>query len=262
MRLNMPVAPPGRDWMSRTESDDLRPRYALIDAARGVAIALMVVYHFSWDLTFFGLADFRVFTDPWWIWFANVIVIIILGVMGVTQVMARRRGLTATAFFRRLGLIAAAAAAVSLATLWMDPASYVFFGILHHIALASVILAGAQFLPSWALVALAAVILAAPGNLASPAFAADWLLWVGLSPVPPASVDYVPLAPWLAVPLLGVVAGRRMFRDGSASAGLAWRPAHPILKLLRLAGRHSLALYLLHQPILYGGLYLYMKTIG
>ena len=83
--------------MSRTESDDLRPRYALIDAARGVAIALMVVYHFSWDLTFFGLADFRVFTDPWWIWFANVIVFIILGTMGVTQVMARRRGLTARA---------------------------------------------------------------------------------------------------------------------------------------------------------------------
>ncbi len=244
------------------ESADARPRYALIDTARGVAIALMIVYHFSWDLTFFGLAGFRIFTDPWWIWFANVIVIIILGVMGVTQVMARRRGLTAKAFFRRLGLIVASAGAVSLATQWMDPGSYVFFGILHHIALASVIMAGAIFLPSAALVLLAALILAAPWFLAHPAFAADWLLWVGLSPVPPASVDYVPLAPWLAVPLLGVVAGRRMFRDGSAPAALAWRPAHPILKLIRLAGRHSLALYLLHQPILYGGLYLFMGMIG
>lgn len=248
--------------MSRTEQADARPRYALIDVARGVGIALMIVYHFSWDLTFFRLADFRVFTDPKWIWFASVIVTIILGTMGVTQVMARRRGLTATAFFRRLGLIAAAAGAVSLATLWMDPASYVFFGILHHIALASVILAGAVFLPSWALVLLAALILAAPGFLSSPAFAADWLLWVGLSPVPPASVDYVPLVPWLAVPLLGVVAGRWMFREGSTPAVLAWRPVHPMLKLLRLAGRHSLALYLLHQPILYGGLYLFMWGAG
>ena len=111
----------------RTEQVDARPRYALIDTVRGVGILLMIVYHFSWDLTFFGLADFQVFTDPWWIWFANVIVIIILGVMGVTQVMARRRGLTATAFFRRLGLIAAAAAAVSPASLWMDPASSVLF---------------------------------------------------------------------------------------------------------------------------------------
>ncbi len=166
------------------------------------------------------------------------------------------------AFFRRLGLIAAAAGAVSLATYWMDPATYVFFGILHHIALASVIMAGAIFLPSWALVVLAALIIAAPGFLADPAFAADWLLWVGLSPSPPASVDYVPLIPWLAVPLLGVVAGRWVFRDGSAPAALAWKPAHPILKLIRLAGRHSLALYILHQPILYGGLYLFIGLLG
>ena len=244
------------------EQADARPRYALIDAARGVAILLMIVYHFSWDLTFFGLADFRIFTDPWWIWFANVIVSIILGVMGVSQVIARRRGLTAMAFFRRFGLIAAAAGAVSLATYWLDPATYVFFGILHHVALASVILAGAIFLPSPALVLLAVLILAAPGYLTHPAFAADWLLWVGLSPVPPASVDYVPLAPWLAVPLLGVVAGRWMFRDGSTPAALAWDPAHKLPKLLRLAGRHSLALYLLHQPILYGGLYLFMGIVG
>ena len=144
----------------------------------------------------------------------------------------------------------------------MDPATYVFFSILHHITVASVILAGAVFLPSWALALLAALILAAPWFLASPAFAADWLLWAGLSPEPPASVDYVPLVPWLAVPLLGVVAGRWMFRDGSTPAALTWRPAHPILKLLRLAGRHSLALYLLHQPVLYGGLYLFLGMTG
>ena len=245
-----------------TELADARPRYALIDAARGVAIALMIVYHFSWDLTFFGLASFRVFTDPGWIWFANAIVIIILGVMGVAQVMARRRGLTVMAGFRRLGLVAACAGAVSLATYWMDPGSYVFFGILHHIALASVLMAGAVFLPSPALIVLAALIVAAPGFLAHPVFAADWLLWVGLAPVAPTSVDYVPLAPWFGVALLGVVAGRWMFHGDRAPAAFAWEPAHPLTKLLRQAGRHSLALYLLHQPILYGGLYLLMGIMG
>ena len=245
-----------------TELADARPRYALIDAARGVAIVLMIVYHFSWDLTVFGLAGFRIFTDPWWIWFANAIVIIILGVMGVSQVMARRRGLTVRASFRRLGLVAASAGAVSLATYWMDPGSYVFFGILHHIALASVLIAGAVFAPSPVLVVLAALIFAVPEFLAHPAFAADWLLWVGLSPVTPPSVDFVPLAPWFSVPLLGVVAGRWMFRDGSAPAVLGWRPAHPLAKLLHWAGRHSLVLYLLHQPLLYGGLYLFMGIIG
>ncbi len=245
-----------------TDSVDPRPRYALIDAARGVAIVLMIVYHFSWDLTFFGLADFRVFTDPWWVWFAYVIVIIILGVMGITQVMARRRGLTLKAVFRRFGLIAASAGAVSLATYWMDPGSYVYFGILHHIALASVIIAGAIYMASPILVVLAVGILAAPEFLAHPYFAADWLLWVGLAPVTPQSVDYVPLVPWLSVPLLGVVAGRWMFREGSVPAALGWRPVHPLAKLIRLTGRHSLAFYLIHQPVLYGGLYLVMGLIG
>ena len=244
------------------ESAVARPRYALIDAARGVPMLLMIVYHFSWDLTVFGLANFRIFSDPLWIWFAYVIAALILVTMGVTQVMARKRGLTAKAFFRRLGLIVASAGVVSLATHWMDSGSYVFFGILHHIALASVVMAGAVLLPSPALVLLAMLILAAPGFLSHPAFATDWLLWVGLSPVPPASVDYVPLLPWFAFPLLGVVAGRWMFRYGSVPALLKWRPAHPLAKLLRLAGRHSLALYLLHQPILYGGLYLFLVIIG
>lgn len=235
-----------------------RPRYALIDAIRGVAIVMMIAYHFSWDLTFFGLASFHIFTDPWWIWFAYIIVILILGAMGVSQVMARQRGLTAKSFFRRLGLIVASAAAVSLATYLMDPGTFVFFGILHHIALASVIIAGLMYLPSVALIILASFILAAPSFLTQPVFAADWLLWVGLSPAPPASVDYVPLMPWLAVPLLGMVAGRWMFREGPIPTLLSWQPAHRLAKLIRLAGRHSLAIYLLHQPILFGGLYLFM----
>jgi uncharacterized membrane protein len=177
-----------------TELADARPQYARIDAVRGVAIVLMIVYHFSWNLTFLELASFRVFTDPWWIGFATVIVIIILGVMGVSQVMSRRRGLTALVTFRRLGLIAVSAEAVSLATYWMDPGSCVFFGILHHIALASALIAGALFLPSPALVVLVALFLAASKFLAHPAYAADWLLWVGLAPVTPPSVDYVPLS--------------------------------------------------------------------
>lgn len=168
-----------------TELVDARPRYARIDPVRGVPIVLMIVYHFSWDLTFLGLASFRVFTDPWWIGFATVIVTIILGVMGASQLMSRRRGLE---------LIAVSAEAVSLATYWMDPGRCVFFGILHHIALANALIAGALFLLSPALVILVTFFLAASEFLAHLAYAADWLLWVGLALVTPPSVDYVPLS--------------------------------------------------------------------
>jgi len=177
-----------------TELVDARPRYARIDPVWGVPIVLMIVYHFSWDLMFLGLTRFRVFTDPWWIGFATVIVTIILGVMGVSQLMSRRWGLTASTTFRRLELIAVSAEAVSLATYWMDPGRCVFFGILHHIALANALIAGALFLLSPALVVLVTFFLAASEFLAHLAYAADWLLWVGLALVTAPSVDYVPLS--------------------------------------------------------------------
>ncbi|MBT3535127.1 MAG: DUF1624 domain-containing protein [Rhodospirillaceae bacterium] len=239
-----------------------KPRYALLDAVRGAAILLMIVYHFSWDLTFFGLADFRIFTDLKWIWFANLIVCMILGVMGVAQVMARRRNFNVRAFCRRFALIAGSAGLVSLVTYWMDPGTYIFFGILHHIAVASVIVAGLIYLPSLALLSLTGVLVAGPVLFVHPIFAADQLLWLGLSPAPPISVDYVPLVPWLAVPLLGILAGRWIVRREAAMAALNWNPAHPLGTLLCLAGRHSLAIYLIHQPILYGGLYLYQTTVS
>ncbi len=237
-------------------------RFAVIDMVRGVAILLMIVYHFSWDLTYFGLARFAILTDPAWIWFARSIAALILLVMGVSQVMARRRGLTSRAFLKRLCLIAACAAAVSAATYWMAPGAYVFFGILHHIALASLLMVGLIALPTAALIALAAAALAAPFALSGPAFTAGWLLWLGLAPEAPLSVDYVPLLPWLAVPLTGVILGRLLVGNGDVPGWLTWRPADPLGRLVRFAGRHSLAVYMLHQPVLFGGLYVIVSVFG
>jgi uncharacterized membrane protein len=231
-------------------------RYAFLDIIRGSAILLMIVYHFSWDLTFFGLADFRIFTDPKWIWFANIIVIMILGVMGISQVMARRSIFTIRKFLFRFGKIATAAAAVSLATWWMDPGTYVFFGILHHITIASVLLAGAVLLPSWLLVLMTMFVFSAPFFLVHDLFAPGWLLWLGLSPSPAAAVDYVPLFPWFAIPLSGVVVGRWLVASDRAAGVFTWQSQNRLAHFVRFVGRHSLAIYLTHQPVLYGGLLL------
>ncbi len=246
--------------MAREVDVSKRRRYALIDVTRGVAILLMFVYHFSWDLTAFGFAQFHIFTNPLWIWFANLIAALILLVMGVSQVMARQRGLSPRMFFRRLLIIAAGAGAVSLATYQMDPVTFIFFGILHHVALASLILVAAIQLPTWAMALLAALFFVAPEVLSGPAFSTEWLLWVGLSPSPPLTLDYVPLAPWFGLPLSGVVLGRLMLGGGTVPALLMWRPVNPMARLVRLIGRHSLILYIVHQPILYGGLYLLVSV--
>ena len=242
-----------------TKAAPPRPaRYAIVDATRGAAIVLMFVYHFSWDLTYFGFAEFDIFTDWRWVSFARFIAGLILLVMGVSQVLARARAFTARSFFRRLAIIAGAAALVSAGTYMMDPRSYVFFGILHHVALASVLLAGLIHLPNAALAGLGALCLAAPVLSGGAVFHADWLVWLGLSAANVLSVDYLPMIPWFGVPMLGVVVGRWLVAAGPATALLDWQPIGTIARLVRWAGRHSLMLYLIHQPILFGSLYAFV----
>jgi len=113
-------------------------------------------------------------------------------------------------------------------------------------------------LPNIGLLILGIACLAAPLFLTSQALSADHWLWLGLAVEFPASVDYVPLLPWFGAPVLALLAGRLTFENG-APAVFNYQPVSAAAKLLHLAGRHSLLIYLIHQPILFGGMYLFWK---
>ena len=231
-------------------------RLAIIDMARGSGIVLMFVYHFSWDLTFFGFAELPLFTNAWWLAFRTLIVGIFLSVAGLSQILAHVRGFRPRPFLRRLGVVGACAGAVTVATALIFPEGYVFFGILHNLALAAVLVPAFAPLPVAAIGALALAFLAAPWLLADPLFDHPWLQWVGLMTHQADSVDYVPLFPWFGVVLLGVAAGRLVMRGNRAvAAAAAWRPEGRVVALLGWLGRHSLALYLVHQPVFFALLY-------
>lgn len=230
-------------------------RYMPVDLVRGIAILLMIVYHFSWDLTFFGLADFRIFDDPYWIWFAKFIAGLILLVMGVSQVMARVKGVNFRVFVRRLAIIGACAMAVSTGTYLIDPNTFVYFGVLHHIAVASIVLLALANVPSRYLLLLAVLFLAGSGFLSHDVFSAPWLSWVGLWPTARMSVDFLPIFPWLGLPLMGMVIGRWLLKLDEQLAFLKWRSSHPLIRAPYIAGRYSLLIYMIHQPILFAGLY-------
>lgn len=225
------------------------PRIALADVARGVALVAMFIYHFAWDLSFFRLIATDVVDAPGWRWFAHLIAGSFLALVGASLVLALRGGFDRAGFLRRLALVAGGAALVTAGTYGFMPQTYVFFGILHHIAVASVIGLAFVRLPV-ALTALAAVGAFALGFARlPPGLDAPWLVWTGLSRLPVDSGDFVPLFPWIGCVLTGIVLMRLALATIGDARLAAFRAERQPWRLLATMGRHSLPIYLVHQPL-------------
>lgn len=240
--------------MSGMERQVSPGRIPLPDALRGLALLAMASYHFTWDLEFFGYIEPGTATQGLWKLYARAIASSFLFLVGFSLVLAHGDGIRWKGFGKRLAMVAAAAAAITVATLIAFPGAPIWFGILHAIAASSVI--GLLFLRLPVVVTLLAALaaIAAPLYLTSPAFNSGWLLWLGLAETPPRSNDYVPLLPWIGAVLIGIAAGR-IARSTGLLERMARLPAMP--RLLTLAGRHSLLFYLVHQPVLIGLIYLF-----
>ncbi|WP_018239527.1 heparan-alpha-glucosaminide N-acetyltransferase [Ensifer sp. BR816] len=238
-------------------------RIDLLDALRGLALVAMAIYHFTWDLEFFGYVAAGTAGSGGWRLFARLIASSFLFLAGYSLVLGHSPKFRGRAFLRRFAKIAGAAALISIATWFALPQSFIFFGILHAIAAASLV--GILFLrlPAPVSFLAAAAAFAAPLYLRSPLFDAPALWWVGLSETIPRSNDYVPLLPWLAPFLLGLGTAKLLHPIFAAWA----RPAQTDrdrklwIKPLAFGGRHSLAIYLIHQPLLIGLVYAFSLVV-
>ena len=236
-------------------------RIGAIDMARGLALLAMAVYHFTWDLSYFGYVDPVMVTHGGWKISARTIASSFLILVGVSLVLAHRNGIRWRKFWLRLVEIVGAAALITVATYYFSPDSYIFFGILHEIALASVLGLAFLRLPSAIVFAAAALFIAAPYYLGNPAFDHPALWWIGLSTINPRTNDYVPLFPWFGPVLAGIGIARIAGRTGAlkVAARISLSPAK-LDEGLRFLGRHALAFYLAHQPILFGLVFLFAQV--
>jgi uncharacterized membrane protein len=218
-----------------------------LDAARGIAVVAMVFYHFSWDLSQFGVIEVDVANHPAWRLFAKTIAASFLGLAGYALVLAHGGGIRWRPFGRRLAILVAAAGLVTLGTYIAFPGSFIFFGILHCIALSSLLALAFLRLPWWGLLLAAAFFHLLPDVYRSDAFSAPWLLWTGLGTSVPATNDYEPIFPWFGYVLAGMALARLGLPALRAEGG-----GGPGAGLLGSIGRWSLPIYLIHQPLLFG----------
>ncbi len=212
----------------------------------------MIAFHLVFDLQMFGLVPYGTTLQPFFYWHARGVAGSFLFLAGVSLWLAHGQGIRWPAFWRRWVRLAAAAALVSGATYAAFPDYFVYFGILHCIAACSLI--GLLFLRLPApLTALGgAAVMAASYVLPSASFNAPLLRFVGLSTLPAETLDFEPLLPWLGPFLLGLAAGKIAARMGLLT--MLELPDTPETRLLAWPGRHSLLIYLIHQPLLIGGL--------
>lgn len=238
-------------------------RYDKVDALRGLAMLWMTAFHFCFDLSHFGYWPQDFLVDPFWTLQRTLIVSLFLLCAGLGQAVAWQRGLGWDRFFRRWGQIVVCALLVTAGSYFMFPRSFIYFGVLHGMALMLLV---ARLSAGWGrwlwpagLLALASPWLASRlllGPLAAYAGlfngrALNWLGWVSQKPF---TEDYVPLLPWLGVMWWGLAGGQWLMARHGHWMG---RPSPRTLAPLAALGRYSLAYYMLHQPFMIGVLMLF-----
>jgi uncharacterized membrane protein len=253
-RWKMSVSRPA-STLARSAADagESRPsaRLASIDAVRAIALLAMIAYHFSFDLRYFGVigADFE--HDPFWLGARALILSSFLLLAGVSLVLADANNkMSGRLFWRHVAMIAGCALLVSAASYALFPVTFIWFGVLHAIAVTLVLARPLVRYPRAAL-ALGLVVIAVGLALSHPLFDQFAFGWIGFMTAKPYTEDYVPLFPWAGVVFCGIAVGHALVRNRFAV--LAPIAAPP--RWLAWLGRHTLAIYMLHQPMLLGVLW-------
>ncbi|WP_238947904.1 heparan-alpha-glucosaminide N-acetyltransferase [Caldimonas brevitalea] len=209
----------------------------------------MAAFHFCFDLNYFRLIPKQNFyTDPVWTWQRTCIVSVFLFCAGLGQAVAWQQGQGWRRFWRRWAQVAGCALLVTAGSYVMFPKSYIYFGVLHGIA---VMLILTRLTAGWGrwLWPLGLVAIVLPQFVQHRFFEAPWINWTGLVTRKPVTEDYVPLLPWLGVMWWGMAAGQWVLRQ---RAGWMTGPLPDRLHPLAVLGRWSLSFYMLHQPVFIG----------
>ncbi len=216
----------------------INTRDSALDLMRGIAIIMMIAFHFIYDLNSFGFSDIPLFTHWAGIAWRCLIVFLFLSAVGISLVIAHSKGIKFKKFLKRLLYLGIAALFVSAGTYVMFPDGWVYFGILHLIWFSTIIAISFVNLPKTSLLIAALILIGAIFDQPNLSFI-SYLLEPYL---PFGSVDYYPLFPWLSFVFIGIYLGHNPYYQKIFIFRLNW---------LEVIGKHALIIYLTHQIVLF-----------
>lgn len=224
-----------------------------LDALRGLCILGMLAVHLLFDLTgFYGIIPWEI---PGWLLFVmdwgGAAFFLLSGVCATLGSRCVRRGLIV------LGcgiVVSAVTVGMYLAGLAID-AIIIYFGVLHCLGVCMILWYFFRRLPTPALAVLSVLFIVLGLWFRELTVQSRWLFWLGLPYEGFATSDYFPLLPFLGFFLAGAVLGRILYREKHTLLP-SLNARAPIPRFLQFVGRWSLSIYMLHQPILTGLIYL------
>jgi len=227
--------------MQPSSTDVSIKRSNFLDAYRGLAVLLMMVFHFCWDLRNFGFVEYSIH-DPFWVYFRSIILTLFLTAIGWSSYLTIKKG-TLQSFWKRDIKLFLAASAISLATFLTVPNQWIYFGILHFIFIASLL---TRPFAKWPILsaAIGVIILFIYHTTHFLTFPNAFVTITDYLGLPQRTLDIVFPFPWIGVILIGPLLGY-----------LNWHrcptPQFLFVDMLSFLGRHALPIYLVHQALLF-----------
>ena len=238
-------------------------RFWEIDFLRGIAIFMMIIFHVVFDIDYFRNYNLVLPYNFWW-YFARATATLFLTLVGISLTLSySRMRISRDKKFERIyikylkrglkifswGLI------ITLITFVFLGEGTILFGILHLIGVS--IIVAYPLLKFRTLNLLLGVFFILLGIWLSNFYVEHpWLIWLGLKTPNFYTFDYFPILPWFGVILIGIFLGNSFYSDYKRDFKLPDLSKNAVVRPICFLGRYSLIIYLIHQPLLIGILYL------
>ncbi len=226
----------------------MKKRIWELDALRGLAVLIMIAIHLTYDLVvLFRVVELKNpalfnFSTDW----GGVIFLVISGLCATLGSHPVKRGLQVFA----CGMLCTLVTWGMYALKFTDKSILIYFGVLHCLGVCMLLWPLFKKCPTW-LLGVLGLMMAGVGLYlkASVRVSFPWLTPLGIPSYGFTSSDYFPLLPNLGYFLLGSFLGRTLYKNKTTLLPRVDPQLLP-LRFLRWWGKHSLLIYLVHQPVL------------